>query len=310
MAKKFVSLFLALAMCLTVPVFAIEEDSQREADLARATNVLLQSGWTKEEIDDFLTEEALLAYKDAQPAVASEKKYYKISEDGMSEISEEDCLSEVEYLNELEHDPEKQISPFSKIEEGDIEKDEQTTYDGYMVFYVSAHNLGNKEYMLSARFEWLISPFNRKEDVFGLGHSSQLEQQGSAGDVYYVYKADYTINSGGIITEYPYETNTPNELKVDSGGTVIRQQLAGESLDFVGSGDYVSSSHHRGFLQYKVKVNNYAATAVSVQAEYYHQQTLISISPSVSWPAGGSISVATMSEFKAMTPNPYLPFDI
>ena len=61
-----IALLLTLAMMFSLCAAAAPEaEMYTKADRERAIHVLLQSGWTMEEIDDLLTDEAILAYKDA-----------------------------------------------------------------------------------------------------------------------------------------------------------------------------------------------------------------------------------------------------
>ncbi len=298
--RKSISLLLCIGMLLSFncPHVSAEDNSD---EIARATNVLIQSGWTQEEIDDLLTEEALLEYKDAQPAVVSEKKYFKVSTDTVEEVTEEECDVAVAEILELKENTE--VSVAAVIPGGQTVSDEVVTTDGYMEYYVSAYNVGNGQYILSARYEWLTEPFYTDEDVFGLGHDTNLTQL-SEYDVYYVYKVDGRSVNGLTIIEFTDEHTVPDGINIDNGGTVVKQDLTTNVLGGT------SFFNHRGFIQYRVKVNNPNVTTVAIYAEYLHQQHVFSVSPSISYPAGASIGVTSANKFKRMSPNPYLSFDV
>lgn len=302
--RKYISLLLCVGILLSFNcTYVIAEDNYD--DIARATNVLLQSGWTQEEIDDFLTEEALLAYKDAEPAVVSEKKYFKVTTDSIQEVTKEECESGVAEALRIENN---EVSPAAIIPGGQTVYDEVVTTDGYMEYYVSAYNAGGDgEYIISARYEWLTNPIFTDEDVFGLGHDTNLTQL-SDYDVYYVYKVDYRYTMGTTVIENTDTYTTPDGINIDNGGTVVKQDLSTSA--YLENGDGTSFSHHRGFLQYCVRVNNPNVNTVAIYAEYLHQQHVISVSPSISYPAGGSIGVTYESKFKRMSPNPYLSFEV
>lgn len=56
----------------------------------------------------------------------------------------------------------------------------------------------------------------------------------------------------------------------------------------------------------KMKVNSSTAKVAAVYAEYLHQTATISVTPNISYPIGGSISVSSENKFERLTPNPYL----
>lgn len=67
--------------------------------------------------------------------------------------------------------------------------------------------------------------------------------------------------------------------------------------------------NHRGFMQFHANVNNSAATSVSVSAEYWHQELVVGVTPSLSFD-GFNITIEPSLGFKFMDPNPYLSFDV
>lgn len=306
---RMIALFLTLAMMLSLCAAAAGKDVL--TDRERAINVLLQSGWTMEEIDDLLTDEAILAYKDALPVEVSEKKYYRVTEEAVYEITAEECQTQLEAIEQVENqNTEPGVAPMAVIPDDGYGETEVTTTDGYLTYYVMAHNVGNGHYVLSARYEWLKDPRNRKIDIFGLGHSEQLTQVGNATNVYYIYKCDVLEKINTNIRQYTLEDTSPNEIFVDDGGTVVKQQLMVDVVNpMEDNTNYVYASHHRGYIQYEVEVNSDSATAFSIQAEYYHQEWLVTLSPGISYPLGGTLSLSSGTGFKRMSPNPYLSFE-
>ena len=289
----FVLFFTLLMICNSI--ICINADSSL-TDRQKAINVLLQAGWTITQIEDLLTEEALLAYADVESVVSFDEKYMKITDDEVIELTERQCFEEITEIYSAKNNTNSR-----SLGGGDQIIDTVTTSCGYLEYYVSVYSYGNGEYMVSARFEWLIDPQNRKHDVFGLGHSYNLTQL-SDFDVYYIYKYDMV---NGNVNSGTYEVTEPETLHIDDGGTVIVQKLAPNSS--LGNMTY---SNHRGFIQYKVGVNSTSATVVSVYAEYLHQQAVFAVNPSVSYPMGASISVSSSTKFKVMSPNPYLAFEV
>lgn len=290
--KKIICIFMTFFMIvgLVFPVFGAESTAIKRE---RAISFLLNAGWTEEDIYDLLSDEALLEFADAKAVVASEKKYYKVTEEENIEISETECMEAVNTINAMTN------CTVSVCSGGDTYIDDVTTSDGYLTYYVELYDFGNGDYMLSGRFEWLISPTNRREDVFGVGHDGYLTQY-SDYPVYYIYKYEYTIGGSSPVT---HEITTPTGINIDTYGTVIKQDLQNDSTAM----NIVEQAvNHRGYLQYKVFVNNTSAIGFSVNAQYFHQQGVWSVSPSISYPEALSVGISYSTFFKQMSPNPYL----
>lgn len=309
--KKLIRTVIIMTMVFSMFITTAEA---RELNRDKAIKVLVDSGWTYKDIDDLLTEDALLEFSNAK-SLGSSVKYIKVTEDEVVEMSKEEMMTKVKELKKerdaialSEGDLVTLRSP------GDTIQDPVITTDGYMSYYVQTYDLGGGEYMLSARYEWLINPNNRREDVFGLGHDVNLTQL-STYTPYYVYKTDITDKkANGTAVNYTYETNTPNGMAKDVGGTVVKQDLRNNATNASTNLPHGivsrTAENHRGYLQYKVKVNNTSVTSVSIYSEYLHQQYGLSVSPSISYPLGASIGVSSASKFKRMSPNPYLSFDV
>jgi len=232
--KRIFNRVIILTLCLSMMIGNISYASaavQRTSDIERAINVLLQSGWTREEIDDLLTEEALLEYKDAQPAVAFEQKYFRVTDEGAYEITEDECELQLQQVAAMESG----IAP-------------------------------------------CLSGYKRDELTIGITRSTYTQ-------------------------EYP----TPTSIYTKDGGTAVTIKLEGDAATTNG-GPSVTASNHRGCMHYRVKLNRPSAPITSIYAEYLHQESIVSVSPSISFPAGASVSVAPSTKFKRMSPNPYLSF--
>lgn len=303
--KRILAVLCTIALSLGLSVYAVAAESftLKETQKEDAIQTLLEGGWTKEEIDDFMTDEALLQYAGAT-LVESSEKYLKVSENGVTEISKNVCLEEVKEVQRQIVQEQMMIEMTPSVSPQAI--DEETTHDGYMVLNVQAFlSSVPSVYVLSARYEWLIEPDDRKVDVFGLGFSTQLTRTQET--PYYVYKADVTKRLGAAVLEaWTYETSSGIRTS-DSGGVAYSQQLYEDTYAYQMS---ERATNHRGYIQYKAKVNNTSATMASVYAEYFHQDTFFSVAPSVSYPWGASLSVTPSSKFVEMTPNPYLAFDV
>ena len=298
---KVFSMLLIIVMCLNCSAVSFASNSSEnliiEEKHKKAISVLTNAGWEENDIYDMLSEEEILTYADVESVVTSEKKYYKVSDTQTTEISENQCHYEI---NKIKKDFIANLTPQNSgisvcsMVIGDTVKDETKTTDGYFTYYVQAYRKGSVTFILSARYEWLISPKNRKIDVFGLGHDTNLTKNISSSDVHYVYKADITNLADG--TTYTYQTTNADEMKVGIGGVVVKQKLNSDP----------TAVNHRGYLRYDAVKNNSTATAFEIFAEYYHQQTTIQVSPVISFPSGGSISVSPSESFKFMSPNPHV----
>lgn len=323
--KKIISLCLTLSMCLSLAVSAkaLGVDSissaSKEQEKAHAIDVLVKSGWTKEEIEDLIPEEALLEFADASPAVATSEKYLKVSQDvdGNTVVTEmEKAAFETETNLVVQQREQEELAEIQQQLMGEncysllaTDKNEVRTKDGYMKYYVQAIP-GSKagRYILSARYEWIVEPSDRLIDVFGLGHDAHLTQNDSESKVYYRYKADvYMIASGNRRKIEDYEVERPTKMFVDSGGTVVSQQLYKNKTGF---GYNIKAENHRGYIQYTADKSETTAKRAAVYAEYLHQESTIHVAPGISYPAGGSISVTHEDKFERMSPNPYLAFAV
>lgn len=74
-------------------------------------------------------------------------------------------------------------------------------------------------------------------------------------------------------------------------------------------GTTYTAKGYRGYIQYKAVKNNSNNTATSIFADYQHHQSSISYSLSINI-SGASVSVSPKTNYKRMSPNPYLAFSI
>ncbi|MCC8123068.1 MAG: hypothetical protein LIO58_05980 [Oscillospiraceae bacterium] len=284
-----------------------DTNNSSDSQLSEGTQVLLSAGWTQEEIDDLLSDDVIRGYADTTFAGESEKQYFKVSDDGtIYSLSETDCLQQVFAIKQQE--AASNLISAASIAVGDTDQSEVTTSDGYMVYYVQAYRKSNDEFIISARFEWIITPFYKNVDVFGLGHDDKLTQIDDS--AYYAFKYTVYETMGG--KSYPvdyYSTNTPTKIQVDEGGTVISQDLSA-NWSVWGTHTGLVRKNFTGYIQYQVRAayTNTATinTAALIYAEYYHQKKAVSVSPSIGYPANVSISANMESYFDQMSPNPAL----
>lgn len=300
--KKFLCLSLVLAIFINVGSFALASDI---SDKQKATNFLLNSGWTQEDIDDLLTDEALLVYADAISSSVSEKKYYRVTEDEVIEISKNECNAGVTEAKSIINKNHKLLTNQPSV---NTVSPTVTTYDGYMESYVQVVHLGGKKYAIGSRFEWLIEPTQRRIDVFGVGHDGSVVKNNDP--VYFIYKADKKkINrqTEAISSAGTSSTQSPASMCPDSGGVGVGIDLY-DSYSDANYAYYYENS--RGYLQYNILLNDSSCSYFYVYSKYMHQQKLWSVTPTISFPLSGGLSVSSSNHFKLMTPNPDLTYAV
>lgn len=298
--KKILSLVMVILMFYslsTVQIFAYTQ-----TDVALGRQVLLDSGWSPEEIDDLLTDEVVANYANAT-SVGYEKKFYRIGEDSVIEITEEECNEDINNIAHQIFDEVEMIGNGSVaapcLAPGTDKKDEEITEDGYFTSYVRVYAYGGGDFMLQARFEWLITPSNRKLDVFALRNSISL-LPGDRDDIYYVYKADVTNYLPS--SQYTATIENPDSMFTDDNGVVITQDLIDDSV-------LSTATNHRGYVEYPASIANSNALRAAAYSYYYHQETTFEVTPSISFD-GPSVTVTPTTKFKFMEPNTYVQFEV
>lgn len=294
MKKRFLSLiFATILVCqLVIPVTAQEKNSYQ-----RGKEVLLASGWSLSDIEYFLLPEDVENFASCLPAISSSKKYYRATSDGFSEVSETECFAAVQlYQTSLQN------GNISLLSWGD----NTVTNDGYLEYDLSVFPLEDGEnYLLQLNFDWLTSPPHRRRDVIGLGHGTTVDQVGNSSGVTTRYYATLIEFDGSSTT-----TSTHMEIPtahIGAGGSAFSFDLYDDTYSEMYS---LTATEHRGFIQYIVTPNNSNATSSFAKGEYLHQSVNVSISPSISYPWGGSISVTPSSKYDALLPNPYCSFSL
>lgn len=298
--KQIVAFFVIMVMLANHAIHVNAAEIVYNIEMRKAVDSFIRAGWTEEEIEYFLTDEIVFTHKDVKDTVSSDKKYFRIADDGVYELTKEECELQLEQIAEMETMGGDLVQPMTIVPEGEEVRTTISTTDGYMEYYVEAYNCGNGKFIIGARYEWLKSPINRKKDVFALGHDDNvMRDDGFA--IYSVYKADYGIVSGSNYYTDTHVSETPSLIREDDGGVAVVYDLMNDD----GTGA-VSAYNHRGYIQYKVDLDK-DEDSFAIFAEYLHQETLLEISSiSISFPAGGSVSVSPENKFKRMSPNPYM----
>ncbi|MBQ3930755.1 MAG: hypothetical protein II725_00575 [Firmicutes bacterium] len=265
-------------------------------DLAISRSKLESYGWTEEEIDTLFTDEMILQYRNTDRIENTEVKYYRVSEKTVEELTESECLRQVEEIKLAESKINNRTSP---IPIGDDISTQVTTSDGYLKYTLTiAHDI-NGRYLITANFDWLLIPITRGKDVFGITSNTFLTISNAH---YFTYSAIYNYNNG---TTWKYVTHTP------SGGWCHSSH--GEAVIFAlvpdDSNNYIATNHRGVLMAWADPDTGSSGSTAKVTADYFHRELSLTGSVSVSF-SGGSISVTPAWVYNHMLSNPSLQFTI
>lgn len=296
-SKRIISFALSVFMliCVSINLSAFESEYQR------GLAVLHSAGWSDEDISDLLTYDVVCGYAGLK-LVNTNQTYYRVTEDSSEPITKEECLADLAASDSALYIPSgnPMISPLAH---GDTWKNEVTTTDGYLTYFVQVYDAGSGIYVISGRYEWIKTPFTTLTDSFAVGCDQYMQPNGSLGTtdlgLYYVYKYD-TVSMAG---EHTYEETSPDTINIDGRGIVVSQNLEN-------GGERLTVKNHRGFLQFKACVKNstYYGGSTNAVAFYIHQKFVINVALSFNFESIVSGSVSLGTKYQLMSPNPYVPF--
>lgn len=265
----------ALLVCFTV-IFNSSNISAEETDVQKGIDFLLENGYTYEDIINQFPEEDLAVISQAT-SINSIVTCCEIDEDG--EVIQED-QKKIKTAS---------IVPGSKTE---------STSGGKLTQAVTAFGLSDSKALLTYSFTWNKTPVNRKVDCCALFFDgAKLSEVRSA---YYQYTSRnlYTGDDELITKHRPTSTS--------SSGIGISFNIANDKTHAGGIKDH-QSYKHKGYISCYAKITS--SKCVNVWSRYYHQQGILSLSPSISI-TGVSLSLSSNTQMKLMTPNPYLQCNI
>ncbi|EPR08074.1 hypothetical protein [Ruminiclostridium papyrosolvens] len=322
----FVGILTASIILSSSITFAVESDNTNVvSDKEKIISKLLNAGFTSEQIND-LPESELFTYKDGE-IVSTDTRYYRISrqqdekgathskskekkvtDEGTSKVTEltkEQCFYEVQEYNKKHNQPQSVTNAsttggtFTTTSIYDSGAAYETDTDGWITMNLLVSHVSGTLYKLSAQWTWLTVPKYTQIDVIGLGHDEALTQTNDP--IYSYFKDDWT-NSWHNPSSGTETFTTPEKSVADSGGSVVSYALWSHDADT--NGGYLRSNY-RGYMSYYANVNDSSKHWISAYAKYAHQQTSLSISPSISWPASLGFSVEKSEKFDFLSPNPY-----
>lgn len=319
--KKLISLVITFAILMSMSCSVAFADNSATEEML-ATNVLLESGFTLEEIQNFVPENELASYAEVGPAISSTEVFLKISVDDetgtvtVTEMTEKACLEGAAIVQNLRENMSinGNTSKPTSLDSDIGGHDDINTSNGFMRMIVSAYPYlpypdgdGDRRLKIAGQFIWLTTPNERFVNVVAVGHSSNLTQIGDSNDYTFEYSADIisTINGSKVDT---YTANKSDVItrNADGGGTAVSFRLLADGY----IGDTVSSNH-RIYLTYDVETSATTDSTASVFADYYYQSLGVSLSPSLSFPnVGASLSITPSFCYTRLSPNAYIGFDV
>lgn len=289
--KIFSLIFAILLMCqLCSPAMAEEKSAYQ-----RGLEVLLASGWTLEDVENFYLPEDVELFALCGPAISTSEKYYQVSADGTSEVSKATCLAAVQT---------QQAASKSGIATVSDIGDSTIAGNGYLRYVLSVYpQPSSGTYVLELNFTWLIVPPERHTDAVALTFSDGLTRQGVSSNITTRYYATITEFNGSTTTTSTYSAS-PSAFS-GSYGAGFGFELVGDTISEMYSR---TASNHRGFIMYTVQPNGSTYTSAA-QGFYAHQHSVFNWSASFSLD-GTSLSVTPENKFTMMLPNPYCSFNL
>lgn len=319
MKKKFSKLLaLSLSSLLLFSASGVVSASNIDASVNDGNSVLLQSGWTQNEIDDLLTPEEVAKYANGtlvdttthyvkQIASTNTENNYSSSitdsttlptpiaeTEELVSMSKEDFYREIAELNEAEENSAGFVTP-----QATSKNQSYTTDDGYMKYTLETYKVGTNKYQLNLRFEWVKNPSQSGIDIMALAHGTQLVQSGTQNDVTFTAKHDAIIN-GKSYPEFPIASDS---IVVNAGGTAATFKLPTQSLNYL-------VNNIRGYLSYGAEKGNATDSAVGIYGYYKHKVRSLNVAPTVSIPGGPSLLISSESTYETEKPTPYFSFNL
>lgn len=296
-SKRIISFALSVFMliCISINLSAFESEYQR------GLAVLRSAGWSDEDISDLLTYDVVCSYAGLK-LVDTNQTYYRVTENSSEPITKEECLADLTASDSALYIPNgnPMISPLAH---GDTWKNEITTTDGYITYFIQVYDAGSGIYVISGRYEWLAVPGTTLTDIFAIGCEQHLQPNGPIGSeelgLYYIYKYDALKING----RFTYEETTPDTINIDGKGIAVSQKLASPEFR-------QPVTDHRGFLQYKAIIDSTSSfgSTTNASAYYIHQKKSVSITPSIDFTGIISASINLGTKYQLMSPNPYVLF--
>lgn len=290
--NKINSALLTIVLVITTSVINCTPVSAKtNIKLARqkAYHNLSRFGITKSEVADFSDEE-LDEFANSSEIVVS-TKYYKVTEDAVKEVSSEECTEAV--------NKEKKDNNSIMLLSTSSASDEEKSSGGYLKqrVYISKAVGSSSKYYVSYEAKWLKDPQWQNVDVFGVAvGNATLCKQNPYVSYTYTYKefaSQYTHN----LTESRKDKLSPSTFSSGVGAKVDLHTPLNK---------YYQYTNRAMTMTFYVTKSQTSVKNISVAGYYKHEQSVISVSPSISGVSiSAGLSISKSSYYVDMNPNPY-----
>lgn len=181
--------------------------------------------------------------------------------------------------------------------------DIETSSDGYLKQLLVITQTGKSNVVnVSYTATWLKNPLNRKIDCYGI-HLKNASFTKKTVDASYKWHYNYTSGSNRkTITE---SSNQSNNIKYTDNGIACKTDLKNNPI-----GTDCSYTDHILSISGSATIDNKNINYVVVYGEYFHQESIIEVHPSITIGNGGSITFngSVADKMNEMTPNTYIKF--
>lgn len=187
----------------------------------------------------------------------------------VTEVSKEEAEQAVAQQN-------SQIKPYGTT----------TVTTSWLKLETTVEKYSSTEGGVSSRFEWLTSPFFRGKDALALGlnaNTSSIPGSSSA-----VYKYKFYTDSGTLVSDEVNYTKPDTDL---AAGISYFMNLTKTS----------NSVYNAGYMKYRFKPNVSNLTVADAYSMYAHNESTLTINPSVSFPGGGSVTISPSTKYDKVT---------
>lgn len=316
MKKRILSIMLVILLLLSSNVYANENEQLVIRTRAYAINLLKQMGYEQWEID-LMSEDELQEY---QMVVETEiqKKYYRVEpinreNQGMSTVMNIDSHEENTYLKGVTELSKTQFeNEIAKIDEETISpsaSDAVTSSNGYLTSSITLSKLSSGDCKVTYIAKWVKKPYDTKKDVaVALTNAGTLK---SSSPVFYYTYIRKTYSGGNLTKTESFKDETAStkmELERKTIGCALIRDLKDDTVTYSPTKNGKEFSEHKLYLSYKVAYED--KKQIAAEGHYYHQDSSVAITPSVSigkeFSYGAGISVEPTSKMQAMRPNAYV----
>ncbi|WP_342572444.1 hypothetical protein MKY85_09400 [Paenibacillus sp. FSL R5-0749] len=277
---------LCLFLCAPTQIFA-DQDNRSEKE-----KHIVQSYGISTEFASDLTDNDLEKLLAKEPRMKSNKdEYFKlvhlINEDNqmMRSFSEDNTNTVVtkvtreEALNEIAKEMQNEIS-IQSVGDSKTTTTSWLRLETNMTYY-------NTNGQVSVRFQWLKNAYYNKEDILAIGLSNNVAPLNNTAS--FVHKTD-TYNP--LNMDWREYTENNATLRYHPGGVTAQFNLFSPAMNY---------RDERGYLSFTVKPRESGKWTLNsfydTLGYYRHQEKVFSISPSVSIPIGGSLSLNQQDKF-------------